>query len=176
MSKHTVISLDLAKRVIQVAKISRAGELLFNKTMSPDKLREFLAKQKSSLVVMEGCGSCHYWARFSNTCGHKAKIIAPKAVKPYVSGQKTDANDAIGIAVASQQLGMSFCPIKSVEQQTLLSVDTSRKFLDKSKKGFSTLTVDHWQYKIDGTHALHFLKLKKFGFTLINSTVMFTKV
>jgi transposase len=133
MSKHTVISLDLAKRVIQVAKISRAGELLFNKTMSPDKLREFLAKQKSSLVVMEGCGSCHYWARFSNTCGHKAKIIAPKAVKPYVSGQKTDANDAIGIAVASQQLGMSFCPIKSVEQQTLLSVDTSRKFLDKSK-------------------------------------------
>ncbi|NCP61797.1 MAG: DUF3833 domain-containing protein [Alphaproteobacteria bacterium] len=46
----------------------------------------------------------------------------------------------------------------------------------KSKKGFSTLTVDHRQYKIDETHTLHFLKLKKFGFTLINSTVMFTKV
>ena len=137
MSKHTVISLDLAKRVIQVAKISCAGELLFNKTMSPNKLREFLAKQKPSLVVMEGCGSCHYWARLTESCGHQAKIIAPKAVKPYVSGQKTDANDAIGIAVASQQLGMTFCPIKNIEQQTLQSVETSRKFLDKSKTALS---------------------------------------
>lgn len=50
-----------------------------------------------------------------------------------MSGQKTDANDAIGIAVASQQLGMTFCPIKNIERQTLQSVETSRKFLDKSK-------------------------------------------
>lgn len=46
----------------------------------------------------------------------------------------------------------------------------------KSKGSFSTLAVDHWQYQIDETHTLHFLKLKKFGFTIINSTVMFTKL
>ena len=45
----------------------------------------------------------------------------------------------------------------------------------KSKKGFKTLDVTHWQYLIDESHTLHFLKLKKFGITLINSTVMFSK-
>jgi transposase len=81
MIKRTVISLILAKRIIQAAKISSAGELLFNKAMPPDRLREFLANQESSLVVMEGCGSCHYWARFAEACGHQAKIIAPETAK-----------------------------------------------------------------------------------------------
>ncbi len=45
----------------------------------------------------------------------------------------------------------------------------------KSKRGFKTLDVTHWQYKIDESHTIHFLKLKKFGLTLINSTVMFSK-
>lgn len=137
MTKRTVISLDLAKRTIQVAHISKMGELIFNKGMSPTKLRQFLVNHQPSLVVMEGCGSCHYWARFAQSCGHEVRVMAPKAVKPYVSKQKTDANDAIGIAVASQQLGMRFCVIKNLEQQTLQSVEISRKFLDKSKTALS---------------------------------------
>ncbi len=45
----------------------------------------------------------------------------------------------------------------------------------KSKSSFKTMAVIHWQYQIDETHALHFLRIKKFGFTIIKSTVMFVK-
>jgi hypothetical protein len=40
--KHTTISLDLAKNVIQVGHIDRQGEILFNNPMSPEKTEQFL--------------------------------------------------------------------------------------------------------------------------------------
>lgn len=129
---RNVIALDLAKKVIQVAHISKHGELLSNKAASPRKVKEILAKAKSSVVAMEGCGSCQYWARLAQSYGHEARIMQARKVKPYVSGQKTDANDAIGIAIAATQLSMTFCPVKTIEQSTLQAINTSRRHLDSS--------------------------------------------
>jgi transposase len=50
-----------------------------------------------------------------------------------LQGQKTDANDALAIAAAAMQLGMRFCPVKEVDQQSLQTLETSRKFLDKER-------------------------------------------
>ncbi|MFT5717222.1 MAG: transposase [Oleiphilaceae bacterium] len=44
MKNTNVIGIDLAKDVIQVCKISKEGELISNKAMSPKKLKELLAK------------------------------------------------------------------------------------------------------------------------------------
>ncbi|MGF1878939.1 hypothetical protein L4D77_27145 [Photobacterium frigidiphilum] len=63
MTNSQIIGLDLAKNVIQVCKIDKHGELISNKTMSPKKLKELLAKSTTSIVAMEGCGSCHFWGR-----------------------------------------------------------------------------------------------------------------
>ena len=65
MNNNTVISLDLAKSVIQIAKVSKHGEILFNKAQSPDKVRQIIANTKPCIVAMEGCGSALYWARFA---------------------------------------------------------------------------------------------------------------
>ena len=43
MKKCNVIGLDLAKNVIQVCKISSDGELIYNKAVSPNKLRSLLS-------------------------------------------------------------------------------------------------------------------------------------
>ena len=48
-----------------------------------------------------------------------------------MQGHKTDANDALAIAIASTQFGMVFSQIKEEEQQSLQTLETSRKFLDK---------------------------------------------
>ena len=82
---------------------------------------------------MEGCGACHYWARLAQAQkhGHDVRVISPKKVKGFLQGHKTDANDALAIAVASIQLGMKFSQIKTEEQQSLQTLETSRKFLDK---------------------------------------------
>lgn len=53
--------------------------------------------------------------------------MAPKKVKPYISNQKTDANDAVGIAVTSTQLGMNFCQVKTLSQQNIQTIQISRK-------------------------------------------------
>ena len=137
MKKSNVIGIDLAKNVIQVCKISKHGELISNKAVSPGKLKELLAKSTPSIVAMEGCGACHYWARLAQSYGHDARIISPKKVKAFLQGHKTDANDALAIAVASTQTGMVFSQIKEERQQSLQTLETSRKFLDKDLTALS---------------------------------------
>ena len=131
MKNSNVIGIDLAKNVIQVCKINKHGELISNKAISPGKLKELLAKSSPSLVAMEGCGACHYWARLAQKYGHDARVISPKKVKAFLQGHKTDANDALAIAIAATQSGMIFSQIKDEEQQSLQTLETSRKFLDK---------------------------------------------
>ena len=131
MKNTNVIGVDLAKDVIQVCKIDKHGELLFNKAISPSKLKELLAKSVPCIIAMEACGACHYWARMAQRYGHDARVISPKKVKAFLQGHKTDANDAIAIAIASIQFGMNFSQIKTVEQQSLQTLETSRKFLGK---------------------------------------------
>lgn len=137
MKKHTVISLDLAKSVIQIAKVSGHGEIEFNKAQSPDKIRSILANSKPCIVALEGCGSAQYWSRFAQEHGHEVRMMSPKKVKAYIPGQKNDANDAIGIAIASLQPTMRFAPIKTIEQQSIQSINTSRRFLDKNVTALS---------------------------------------
>lgn len=133
MIKNTVIALDLAKSIIQVAEISPDAEVRYNKAMSPDKVRKVLAKSKACIVALEGCGSAQYWARYAEECGHEVRMMSPRRVKAFIPGQKNDHNDAIGIGIASQQLGMHFCTVKTLEQQTIQSLNSSRRFLVKSE-------------------------------------------
>jgi transposase len=131
MINSNVIGIDLAKNVIQVCKVDKTGELVSNKAISPKKLKELLVKSSPSIVAMEGCGACHYWGRLAKKFGHDVRVVSPKKVKGFLQGHKTDANDALAIAIAATQFGMRFSLVKEEEQQTLQSLETSRRFLDK---------------------------------------------
>jgi transposase len=137
MKKSNVLGIDLAKRIIQVCHIDKHGELLTNKAISPNKLKELLAKSQPSIVAMEGSGSSHYWARLAQQYGHDVRMISPKKVKAFLQGHKTDANDALAIAVASTQTGMRFSQIKKEDQQWLQTLETSRKYLEKERTALS---------------------------------------
>jgi transposase len=140
MNNPNVIGLDLAKNIIQVCHISKHGELVSNKAISPLSLKELLANSTLSIVAVEGCGSCHYWVRLARSYGHKVRIIAPKRVKAFLQGQKTDANDALAIAAAAMQLGVRFCPVKEVDQQSLQTLETSRKFLSRDQGALAVIS------------------------------------
>ena len=107
MKNSNLIGIDLAKNVMQACVIDKHGELISNKAMSPNKLKEMLDKAKPSVVAMEGCGSAHYWARFAQSCGHEVRMINPRRVKGFLQGQKTDANDAFAITIAASQQASS---------------------------------------------------------------------
>jgi transposase len=88
MNNSNVIGIDLAKNVIQACRIDKHGELISNKAMSPNRLKELLVKSVPSLVAMEGCGSCHYWSRVARKCGHNVKVISPKKSKDFYKAKK----------------------------------------------------------------------------------------
>ncbi len=106
MLTNNVIAIDLAKNVLQACHISVHGELLSNKPLSRQKMKEFLAKAKPSIVAMERCYGCHYWGQLAEKHGHQVRIINPKKVKGHLEGHKTDHNDALAIANAAIQMAM----------------------------------------------------------------------
>ncbi|MDE1211699.1 IS110 family transposase [Vibrio aestuarianus] len=53
-------------------------------------------------------------------------------MKAYVEGHKTDANDALAIANTALQIGIKYSKPKSMEQQTLMSLEANRQFLSKT--------------------------------------------
>jgi transposase len=84
MLKSTVFGIDLVKNIIQVCKISKHGELVSNKAVSRQKLKEIWAKAKPAVVVIEGCGSSHYLGRYVENFDHEVRIISPKKVKGFL--------------------------------------------------------------------------------------------
>lgn len=133
MLNKNIIAIDLAKTTLQVCHISKDGELLSNKAMSRQRTSEFLIKSEPSIVAMEGCCGCHYWGRMAEEYGHEVRIINPKKVKRYLEGHKTDNNDALAIANAALQIGLKYSKPKSIERQSLQSLENSRRFLTRSK-------------------------------------------
>ena len=132
MLKSTIFGIDLAKNIIQVCEISKHGELVSNKAVSRQKLKELLAKAKPAVVAIEGCGSSHYWGRYAQSFDHDVRIISPKKVKGFLQGHKTDANDALAIANASLQIGLKSSKPKTERQQTIQTLETRRFHLSRS--------------------------------------------
>ncbi|MFC4594570.1 IS110 family transposase [Sphingobium tyrosinilyticum] len=124
-----MIGVDLAKNVLQVHGATMAGEMLFRRKLNRAKFREFMAQSEPALVVMESCGSAHYWARELRTMGHEVKLIAPQYVRPFVKRQKNDAADAEAIVVAAQRPEMRFVEPKTEEQQSKAVLFRSRERL-----------------------------------------------
>lgn len=129
MTMDTMIGVDLAKSVFQAHGASMTGHLKFRKKLSRQGFAEFMAKHAPAIVVMEACGSAHYWSREMNRLGHKVKLIAPQYVKPFVKRQKNDAADAEAIVIAAQRPEMRFVEVKSTEQQSRAILFRSRERL-----------------------------------------------
>lgn len=126
---RTMIGVDLAKNVFQAHGAEMSGEILFRKKLTRAKFREFMAGQEPAVVVLEACGSAHYWARELRLMEHEVKLIAPQYVRPFVKRMKNDAADAEAIVVAAQRPEMRFVEPKTEEQQAKAFLFRSRERL-----------------------------------------------
>lgn len=93
----TTVAVDLAKNVFQAHLADPSGTVLQRKRLTRHQFHKLLATSPVSTVVMEACGSAHYWGRQAIVHGHTAKLLPPQHVKPYVRNNKTDAADADGL-------------------------------------------------------------------------------
>ena len=65
--------------------------------------------------------------------GHTVKLMAPQFVKPYVKTNKNDMADAEAICEAVSRPNMRYVPVKTVEQQAILSVHRARQGFVKAR-------------------------------------------
>lgn len=124
--KLTTIGVDLAKNVFQIHGVDARGKALVRKALKRDQVLPFFTNLGPCLVGLEACGSAHHWARKLSALGHTVKPMAAQFVKPYVKTNKNDRADAEAICEAVARPNMRFVPIKTAEQQAILSVHRAR--------------------------------------------------
>lgn len=122
----TTFGLDIAKNVMQVHWVDDSTGEVGRRTLKRSQLTAFFARQPSSRIVLEACGSGHYWARTLSALGHEVRLIHARHVRPFVRGNKNDAADAQAIWSAAQQPQMRWVPVKSEQQQAVLSLHRVR--------------------------------------------------
>lgn len=127
--KLTRAGLDLAKNVFQVYGVDRAEKKIVSRQLKRAQVAEFFQKLEPCLIGMEACASAHHWARTLSAMGHTVKLMAPQFVKPYVKGNKNDANDAEAICEAVSRPNMRFVPIKTLVQQNIQALHRIRSEL-----------------------------------------------
>jgi transposase len=126
MSNDTLVAVDVAKAVFEVAVSDRPGHVIRRERLTRVQFLPFFAQLPAATVVMEACGSAHYWGRRLQELGHKVVLLPPHHVRPYVQRNKTDRTDTKGILEAYRNEDIRPVPVKSVSQQTLTSLHRLR--------------------------------------------------
>jgi transposase len=124
--QNTTIAVDIAKSVFEIAVSTRPGTVAERIRLSRPRFLEFFAQREASVVLLEACGSAHYWARRLQELGHQVRLLPPHEVSPYVTRNKTDRNDAKALLEASRNQEIRPVPVKSVPQHTLMALHRLR--------------------------------------------------
>jgi transposase len=124
--KDSVVAVDIAKAVFDAAVSHEPGRVAERRRLSRKVFLLFFAQMPAATVVMEACGSAHFWARKLEELGHRVALLPPHQVRPYVTRNKTDRTDAKGILEAYRNADIRPVPVKSVPQQVLVSLHRFR--------------------------------------------------
>ena len=129
----TTVGIDIAKRISQIHGVNKNSKTVLKKKLMRDQVLIFMANLPKCLVGIEACGGANYWAREISKLGHEVKLMAPQFVKPYVKTNKNDQADSEAICEAVSRPNMRFVPVKSVEQQDILSIHRVRERLVRNR-------------------------------------------
>jgi transposase len=122
----TTVAVDVAKSVFETAIADREWHIIARHRFNRKQFARFLATASPTHVVMEACGTAHYWGRCAQRYGHTVTLLPPGYVRPYVRRNKTDRTDAAALLEATRSGQIPTVPVKSVAQQTLVALHRIR--------------------------------------------------
>jgi transposase len=125
----TTVAIDLAKDVFELAFADAQNRIAQRTRLSRRAFAHALDNRGPLRVVMEACGSAHFWARRLSAQGHEVRLLPARDVRPYVRRNKTDRTDAAGLLEADRCGEIDSVPIKSPEQQGTLALHRIRERL-----------------------------------------------
>ncbi len=122
----TQVAVDLAKSVFEVAVSRRPGKVHETHRLSRNRFHRFFAEREPVDVLMEACGTAHFWGRELGAMGHRVSLLPPGDVSRYRDGNKTDRSDAKALLEAVRNEAIDLVPVKSVDQQALATLHRLR--------------------------------------------------
>jgi transposase len=122
----TTVAVDLAKMVFELAFANAAWRLVARQRLNRRQFAPWLAQTPATHVVMEACGTAHYWGRVAQQQGHTVTLLPAGYVRPYVRRNKTDHADAVALLEAVRSGEIPPVPVKTVAQQALVGVHRVR--------------------------------------------------
>jgi transposase len=125
--KSTLIAVDLAKDVFELACANQAWSIIDRKRLNRLQFRRFMLSHPPVTVAMEACGSAHYWARECAAAGHTVRLLPAHYVRAYRRRNKTDRNDAAALVEAARNPEILPVSVKSVDQQAIQSLHRIRE-------------------------------------------------
>jgi transposase len=156
--KHSVFGVDIAKRVFQLHSVDPETGEIVSKQIKRAGFLEHFANRAPCLIGMEACGGAQHWARRLSEMGHQVKLMPGKAVKAFVSGNKSDVADARAIWMAVQQPGVKSVAVKTEAQQAVLALHRMRqqlvKFRTMQSNGLRGLLTEYGEVMAVGRAAL----------------------
>jgi transposase len=122
----TIVAVDLAKNIFELAVAGSDWRIMQRQRLARSKFLSFFVHLAPCEVVMEACGSAHYWARRICALGHTVRLLPAHYVKAYVRRNKTDKADAGALIEAARCAEIREVPVKSVEAQQIQSLHRLR--------------------------------------------------
>lgn len=128
------VAIDLAKDVFEVAMSSTRGVICQRHRFTRRQFSTFVEMlAPGTAVVMEACGSAHYWGRRCQERGAIVRLLPPQYVRAYVRGNKTDRTDAEALLEAHRCSGIHAVPVKTIEQQMIQAMHRLRAQWQKTR-------------------------------------------
>jgi len=115
MENSTTIAVDLSKTFFQISISTVPGRVNERARLTRQKFVSFLATRPPSEIVMEACGSAHFWARTARELGHQPVLLPAHYTKKYVLRDKHDRADADAILEARRREAIRPTPAERVD-------------------------------------------------------------
>lgn len=121
------IAVDLAKDVFELALADGRGKVLERRRLNRAQFTAFMANTEPAEVVMEACGTAHYWGRTLQDFGHAVRLLPAQYVRPYRRRNKTDRADAEALLEAARCDGIVPVAVKTPAQQQIQQLHRVRE-------------------------------------------------
>jgi transposase len=123
----TTVAIDLAKDVFELGFADAGNRMLDRKRLARKAFAHCMENRPPLRVIMEACGSAHYWGRRFEALGHQVVLYPPRDVRPYVRRNKTDRTDVAGMLEADRCADIHSVPLKTPEQQGVQALHRIRE-------------------------------------------------
>jgi transposase len=123
------LGLDLGKNWIHMVGLDGDGRIVLRRRVRRDRLLAQTANMAGCLIGMEACCGAHHLGRALEAQGHRACLMPPQYVRPFVKSNKNDYRDAEANAEAVERPTMRFVPLKREAQLDVQTIHRVRQRL-----------------------------------------------